>query len=405
MLAVGSLQLTSATFADTAVAEVFTRLDSRFVHYQTLYKQPIDGRHSLSLVRATRQPITWFGRNGELPWGHDELLGVFLWIAAIPAAPGSSLVLTDHTPFGARDPTGRYEATVRVERADGSAIVLSETEIDHDTRVRSIKLFYDLGRKQLITRADTPAINVATILRADNLFCAALTTGTGDIRTGVAPARQVCFEGKTLVDRATFVLMPWRLLGRSSGRSDPMPSPDLPRLPHSTFDEFAAARPERVKNGYTRNIVTIDESVGAWQRVGDRIWFGKSFYDGEGSTGVGDLGYFDTVKKTFTFLRLPSFAPWSTSALLVDRDIAWVGLVGRYELSTRSNGLVRVDVRNGQTRRYDIHEVIDRIVRWNDTLYLSTDDGLYALRGDRLTRYRFEPSPSRDLVLVAQVLR
>ena len=80
----------------------------------------------------------------------------------------------------------------------------------------------------------------------------------------------------------------------------------------------------------------------------------------------------------------------------------WIGLVGQYELATKSNGLLRIDVRTRRPRRYEIEPVIHQIFRWNGTLYLATTDGLYALRGDRLMRYRFEPVLGGDLVLVPQ---
>jgi len=81
----------------------------------------------------------------------------------------------------------------------------------------------------------------------------------------------------------------------------------FPPLPQSTYDQFAAASPERVKNGYVRQGTEIHESPGPWQREGEKVWFGKTFYDGEGSTGVGGFGYFDLAthsQKTTHRLRL-----------------------------------------------------------------------------------------------------
>ena len=71
----------------------------------------------------------------------------------------------------------------------------------------------------------------------------------------------------------------------------------VPSLPRTTYDQFAAARPQRVKDGYRREGTELNESIGPWQREDGRIWFGKTFYDGEGSTGVGGFGYFDEEEK------------------------------------------------------------------------------------------------------------
>jgi hypothetical protein len=372
-------------FTDTAVVGSFTRVHPGFRHYQTLYKAPIDDRQFLLIVRAARQPITWLGwpDRGELPWGRDELLGVFLMDRRDGTRVSELLVMRND-----------HEHVFRVDRTDATTLVLDRTEIDHWGRVDSIKLVFDPASKQLIKRIDFPPINHTELLRVEDRFCAALTVGRGDIQTGNTPARQICIERGQPVDRGPMVLL----------RKEPVVATpaDLPPLPQSSYDDFAKARPERVKDGYRPALTTIEERVTAWQRVGSRIWFGKSFYDGEGTTGVGDLGYFDTTSRQFALLRLPEMAPWSTSALLVEGDVAWAGLVGEYELATKSNGLLRVDLRNRRVQRYEIYPVIHRIVRWNGALYLATDDGLYALRGDRLTRYRFEPTLKGGVAIVTQ---
>ena len=144
VLAAGVLQLPPATFAESAVTEFFTRLDSRFVHYQTLFKQPIDDRHSLLLVRAARQPITWFGRDGELAWGANEWLGVFLMDRRDPSRVWDLAILTDHD--------GRHQgSSLRVERVDASALVLSQREAGYGFPADSLKLFFDLGSKRLLS--------------------------------------------------------------------------------------------------------------------------------------------------------------------------------------------------------------------------------------------------------------
>jgi hypothetical protein len=82
----------------------------------------------------------------------------------------------------------------------------------------------------------------------------------------------------------------------------------VPALPRTTYDQFAAARPQRVKDGYRREGTEIDESIGPWQRQDGRIWFGKAFYDGEGSTGVGGFGYFDEKEKKLQLFNPPEIA-------------------------------------------------------------------------------------------------
>src|SRR5260370_11640541 len=59
-----------------------------------------------------------------------------------------------------------------------------------------------------------------------------------------------------------------------SDSHSPIPEP----LPQSTYDEFARARPDRGRNGYTRNGTNIDERISAHQVIDHRIWFGTAFY-------------------------------------------------------------------------------------------------------------------------------
>src|ERR1035437_214942 len=87
----------------------------------------------------------------------------------------------------------------------------------------------------------------------------------------------------------------------------------------------AAARPRRVKDGYVRAGTEIEDSIGPWQEDG-QIWFGKTFYDGEGSTGVGGFGYFDMNERRLHMFAPPEIADRSVSAINVGPDAAWMAL-------------------------------------------------------------------------------
>jgi hypothetical protein len=174
-------------------------------------------------------------------------------------------------------------------------------------------------------------------------------------------------------------------------------------LPQSTYSEFARARPARVRDGYAPGS-TIEEKIERYQVVGNKIWFGKSFYDGEGTTGVGAIGFFDLTTKKFTFLRIREVADWSVSSLLVEGNTIWAGLVGHPEGADYSGGLLRHDLTSGVTRKYPVDDVIFRISRWRDALYLTTSNGIYVLKGDRFTRYRVEPDINGKPVIISDQL-
>lgn len=174
-------------------------------------------------------------------------------------------------------------------------------------------------------------------------------------------------------------------------------------MPQSTPAELKRARP-RSEDGWDPEGMTIEEKPGPFQRVGNRIWFGKLFYDGEGISGVGGIGYFDTASSKYTLLSVPLMAEWSASAILVEDDAVWVGLVGYPEGEAYAGGLVRYDLKSGKSRKFPTEEVISRILRWNDRLYAATLNGAYRLRGETLTRYRVEPNINNRFVILSEIV-
>jgi hypothetical protein len=176
-------------------------------------------------------------------------------------------------------------------------------------------------------------------------------------------------------------------------------------MPQSTYAEFARMRPGRVKNGYYEEGTILEEQPGPYQTVGSRVWFGKVFYDGEGLTGVGGLGYFDTHTRRYTWLHVPQLADWSVSAILVEEDAVWMGLVLHPEGEDYPGGLLRYDLKTGTSRKFPVEEVVHQIVRWNDRVYVSTTNGAYQVKGDKLTtRYRVEPNVDHRFIILTEIL-
>ena len=90
-------------------------------------------------------------------------------------------------------------------------------------------------------------------------------------------------------------------------------------LPRTTPIELAQHRPQVVAR-YPRYLETNDQSwvlewMGASVLRTNRLWFGKSFYDGEGRNGVGSFGYFDIDERSYSLTTVPEIADWSTSAI------------------------------------------------------------------------------------------
>ena len=176
-------------------------------------------------------------------------------------------------------------------------------------------------------------------------------------------------------------------------------------MPPSTYEEFARARPRRVANGYGPDDTVLEEQPGPYQIAGSRIWFGKVFYDGEGHSGVGGLGYFDTGTSQYGFLQVPELDDWSVSAILVEEDAAWIGLAGHPEGEDYGGGLIRYDFKSGTSRKLLTEELVHHIVRWKDRVYVATENGAYVVQENRLVkRYRVEPNIDNQFIIVSENL-
>jgi hypothetical protein len=176
-------------------------------------------------------------------------------------------------------------------------------------------------------------------------------------------------------------------------------------MPQSSYADFARARPSRVTDGYGRDDTIIEEAPGPYQVIGPRIWFAKSFYDGEGNTGVGSLGYFDTGTSRYGFVPVGGLADWSGSAVLIETDAAFIGLVGNPEGETYSGGLLRYDFKSHTSKTFPIEEVIHQIVRWKDRIYVATRTGAYQIDPDgSMIRFRVEPNIDNRFILLTQTM-
>jgi hypothetical protein len=172
-------------------------------------------------------------------------------------------------------------------------------------------------------------------------------------------------------------------------------------LPQSTYDQFESRRLKRVKDGYSRDHTEIAEEIGPYRIVGNRLWFGKHFYDGEGTSGIGGFGYFDTVQRKYVLISPPETADWSVSALLVEGGEIWMGLISCGEGYGVSGGLLHWDISTQQARRYKTDSIIDQIDRYDGRLYLATDDGVAVLEEGKLRRYMIDKTPSGSYRIIA----
>jgi hypothetical protein len=102
---------------------------------------------------------------------------------------------------------------------------------------------------------------------------------------------------------------------------------------------------------------------------------------------------------------LPEIAPWSGSAILLDDGNLWIGLMSRPEGAEYGAGLLRYNITTGAVTKYPVADYIHTIDRLGDTLYCGTSHGLYTVRGNKVTQFRFEPDDKGKLIMVPREVR
>lgn len=142
----------------------------------------------------------------------------------------------------------------------------------------------------------------------------------------------------------------------------------------------------------------IEEPVGGWQAADGGYWMGKTFYNGEGTTGVGGLAFVNQ-RGQYTFMQLPELEPWPVRTLLVEPEAIWAGLVNYPEGAPVPGGLLRYDRATKTATIIRVPGVIRRLVRMEGTLFARTIEGLAVLRADGVTWYHMEPDVTGRLRL------
>lgn len=170
----------------------------------------------------------------------------------------------------------------------------------------------------------------------------------------------------------------------------PVPSASVPEvffkypIPQS-IPENAKAIADLRDQGLPERDQEIGERVGALVREGDGYWFGKVFYDAEGATGTGDIGFLSDAGQ-YTMLGLRELRRWSVSALMIERGAIWAGMYHWGERNRTGNGLLRYDRVTRREVRYVVPGIVSAIARDGDRVVVATSLGRYALTGGRFTK-------------------
>ncbi len=91
--------------------------------------------------------------------------------------------------------------------------------------------------------------------------------------------------------------------------------------------------------------ISLEQSIGACHQTGNVIWFGISFYEGEGSVAVGGIGRYDLKTKQLKIRRPKELRDVSVNHLAYDGKTVWLTthLSSEYGYYPALGGLISYD--------------------------------------------------------------
>lgn len=146
-------------------------------------------------------------------------------------------------------------------------------------------------------------------------------------------------------------------------------------LDYPDFEQFRQARPNHLP-GVSPEQIDISVEIGPVTDDGDRIWFGLTFYDGEGLDGVGGVGWLDPRTREAELIYPPEMADYSVSAISIEGGTLLLGLAIRPEGAVTGHGLARYDPASGAFERILDEGYITGIATAEGRIFAVSDQGL-----------------------------
>ncbi|MDH5192671.1 MAG: hypothetical protein OEW32_03190 [Nitrospira sp.] len=172
-------------------------------------------------------------------------------------------------------------------------------------------------------------------------------------------------------------------------------APDIPPIALSK-QEAVALMPQL--NGAE----SIEQTVSDWTEQGGSIWFGISFYSGEGVSGVGGIGRFDPLLHKTVIRRPKVILNSSIHRIVHDGAWLWFGTVGHYECTgdPPTHGLLRYKWDTNQIESFEGREdgpcgfLVHDLLLEQQALWVATDLGLSRFNRRSKTWDHFVPDPA-----------
>lgn len=404
-----------------AIERVLKTRDSSLDWFQVLAKKPIDSADSVMLVEAAPTELR---PGASQPSPVVSRTQIALLVAA--GTRNQVRLMLDSLPL--RD----VSATPELEQPTGRSVNLHFYS-DYGIYLGSIKYFYDLAGQQppAKIRYGILALTSSKKVRGTLRYTASFGTAS-QVQEGwrarhaiisIQPGAGASAPQFKIVDvpapeeNGHAEPTPLRVGGGESVLVDNQTPPGQPHHPSSIYVIEKSGRKQQFPpplpsmDFYRKMLPAKQPPAEMWSDIGPfvlsngKIWFVSTFYDGEGVSGVGAIGTFDIAARKYHMRYLPDIVGWSGSAIRLEGDGLWIGLVHRPEGADFGGGLLGYNIKTGSTTKYPFRDVINTIDRLGDALYCGTSDGVYVLRDRKLTQLRFEPNEQGKLIMKTREVR
>jgi hypothetical protein len=365
----------AATAPDLAIFNVVHQTDPALVSYEVVYRHEMapDLNLVIAIASTAEGPVQsgpdWFY------WEENQKLGLFLQQITDP-----------DRVYSLTFASGFPDCTASIERATVTDTVVSCTPEKGNESIFQ-KFVYDVRSKRLVSHFEYKPVELLPVPDASGRTVFVGSDSQKLIvvewRPDKSPEFRFLSKGEAI---------PWLAhVGTNQGKVYLLPDESTSLrfgkpLPKPTHEDLAKARPELLK-AYGSWSPTIEESIGPIEPEGDKLWFGKAFYDSEGVSGVGGFGYFDAADHQYHLYSPPEVADFSISAIRVEPGAVWMGIYRRGEYGDGAGGILRYDRETHIVRKYDLPDIVNGLVVSRDRVIAGTDSGIAIIEGDQTRRY------------------
>jgi hypothetical protein len=389
----------------TAIQSVFKTTDPSLDWFRPVEKKPIDARHAVLLVEAAPTELRP-GIPKRIPTPGASKIGIFV----VSGSANQVDLTVDIYAVGINGPFPT------LERPSPHTIYLHSYS-DYGMYGGSTKYIYDLAIGKPPVKIPYKMLAFTSAKRGDHGIAYSASYGDRHATVTIRPAGGDAVLFYEIADTlAPPYTAPQPFTFRTAnGETARISNVTPPGQSHRESTINVAGReypvPVPTVEQHRKLVPTdptpleIENNLGPFAIAGNKIWYANSFYDGEGTSGVGAIGEFDIATHSFHIAYLSQIVPWSGSAIFLDGSDLWIGLMRQPEGAAYGAGLLRYNVETRAVKEFPIKDYIHTLDRIGDTLYCGTSHGLYTIRNEKVTQLRFEPDENRKLAMVTRVIQ